>query len=164
MNIAIRHAPVLIVLASVGALGTALVSQYGFDLHPCPLCIYQRIPYVVAGLIAAAAVVRPGLANAALALIAAAFAVNTGIALYHVGVEQHWWASAVCGGGLPEVSTANDLLSAMSARPEKACDEVDATLFGLSMATYNAVACAVLAAFAWVARQPRQQSQKEPVA
>jgi len=160
MNAAFRHAPLLIVLACMGAMGTALISQYGFDLHPCPLCIYQRIPYVVAGLIAATALVRPGLADKALALIAAAFVVNTGIALYHVGVEQHWWASAVCGGGIPEVSTANDLLAALSEKPEKACDEVDATLFGISMATYNVAACAVLAIFAWKARQAR----KEPLA
>jgi len=150
-----RHAPLLIALASALAMGTALVSQYGFDLHPCPLCIYQRIPYVVAGLIALVAVVKPALRKPALTVIAVAFVINTGIAGYHVGVEQQWWASAVCGGGIPEVSTADDLLAALSVKPEKACDEVDATLFGLSMATYNVVACAALAAFAWMARQNR---------
>ncbi len=37
----------LLVLASATALGAAFVSQYGFDLQPCVLCIYQRWPYVI---------------------------------------------------------------------------------------------------------------------
>ena len=34
-------------LASAGALTTALIAQYGFGFEPCVLCSYQRIPYAV---------------------------------------------------------------------------------------------------------------------
>ena len=68
------------------------------------------------------------------------FLVGAGIAFYHVGVEQHWWASAAsCGNNGGDVPKTIDELRQllMQAKPAKACDEVDWTLFGLSMATYN---------------------------
>ncbi|HIE20206.1 MAG TPA: disulfide bond formation protein B, partial [Rhodospirillales bacterium] len=45
----------------------------------------------------------------------------------------------------------------MQAKPVKACDEVDWTLFGLSMATYNvAFSLALALASCWGARQIRR--------
>ncbi len=32
---------------SVAALVAALISQYGFGMQPCELCLYQRIPFAV---------------------------------------------------------------------------------------------------------------------
>ncbi|MGY9006863.1 MAG: disulfide bond formation protein B, partial [Alphaproteobacteria bacterium] len=37
----------LLLIAAMGILGTALASQYFGGLQPCPLCLWQRYPYVV---------------------------------------------------------------------------------------------------------------------
>ena len=40
---------------AIGAVLVALVTQYGFDMQPCPWCILQRLQFVVAGVLALAA-------------------------------------------------------------------------------------------------------------
>lgn len=69
----------------LAGVGVALVSQYGFDMQPCPYCILQRFLYVVIAVVCLAGALVPGgarrlLAGAAgaaglLALCAAAAAV-----------------------------------------------------------------------------------------
>jgi disulfide bond formation protein DsbB len=39
----------LIVLVSVAAVAVALVSQYQFDMQPCPWCTLQRLIFLVVG-------------------------------------------------------------------------------------------------------------------
>lgn len=136
-----RLVPFGVLGACVGSLATAYTAQYAFGLEPCPLCLYQRVPYWLAGILALAVLVkmnfrcRPCVINIAGVL----FLIGAAIAFYHVGVEQHWWASAVCeGGGSGGPQTVDQLRQMLAqGKPEKACDEIDWTLFGLSMATYN---------------------------
>ncbi len=148
-----RAASALLFAACAAALGTAYAAQYWGGLEPCPLCLYQRVPYAVAGALAGAALVARAPRGVALLLLlaAAAFLVNSGIAFYHVGVENHWWASAVCADDAPAIASVEDLRRALSRPPPKPCDTVDWTLFGISMASYNMVASLGLAAFAFAA-------------
>lgn len=145
--------PLAILGACVGALALAYLAQYGYGLEPCPLCLYQRVPYAVGCLMAAAAILSPviGLRVAAVAISGLAFAVGMAIAVHHVGVEQHWWASAAaCGGQLTMPETPAQLLAELSRPPVKACDEPAWTLFGVSMAGYNVIASGALALFAFL--------------
>jgi len=140
-----RLYPALLIAVGAGSLAFAYTAQYGFGLEPCILCLVQRVPFAIVAVLGAIGLVRPDLLAWVFALAATAFAVNSGIAVYHVGVEQHWWASAVCGGSLSaQVSTA-DLLAALDTKPEKSCDVVDWTFLGISMASWNVVFSALLA-------------------
>jgi|TARA_Y100000294_G_scaffold19799_1_gene16852 disulfide bond formation protein DsbB len=159
-----RLVPFAILAASVGALITAYTAELAFGIEPCILCLYQRIPYAVAGTLAVAALLAPGPRPKAWAVIGAgmAFLAGAEIAFYHVGVEQHWWRSiASCGvaAGDPEPETVEALRRLLTeARPVKACDEVDWTLFGVSMATYNVAASLALAVGSfWGAEKIRRQ-------
>jgi disulfide bond formation protein DsbB len=136
-----------------GSLAFALHAQYFLGLEPCNLCLYQRIPYAVIGLFAGAALVRPSPAarRAVMWLAAASFAIGAAIAVYHVGVERHWWASAVCGGKISDLSSTTELLAGLGTPPEKSCDSVDWVFLGLSMATYNAAFSAVMAGLCFIA-------------
>ncbi|MEQ9641475.1 MAG: disulfide bond formation protein B [Alphaproteobacteria bacterium] len=147
-----RRAPLLLLLASVLALATAFVAQYGFDLQPCVLCLYQRWPYGVAIVLALAALAAPAYRGWLLALIGLTLLVDAGIAGYHVGVEQHWWAGTdACTGPSTQAKTLEELRAQIMATPVTRCDEVQWSLFGISMAGYNLIACLVLAGFAFVA-------------
>ena len=134
-----RWAPWVLLAAAATALGTVYIAQYGFGYEPCVLCLYQRVPYAV---IAALGLLAAGLV----------FLAGAGIAFYHVGVEQTWWASvASCGAhGVPLTSTA-DLFQALQKKAEKSCGDIDWTLFGISMATYNVVVSLILAVAALAA-------------
>jgi disulfide bond formation protein DsbB len=74
---------------SSAVLASALGLQYAFSAPPCPLCLYQRVPYVVViMLVLLQRVIRPRLLLLLLIMVAAISAVLAG---YHVGVEQKLW-------------------------------------------------------------------------
>jgi disulfide bond formation protein DsbB len=127
--------------ACADALILAYISEYGFDLKPCILCIYQRIPYAVGALLGIIAFVffrkkRKALCVCALLLVGCFF-VDAGIAAFHSGVEYGWWKGTDdCGaGGTPDSMEAlrAQLMHAATVR----CDEPQFTFLGISMAGYN---------------------------
>ncbi|MBT4932550.1 MAG: disulfide bond formation protein B [Rhodospirillaceae bacterium] len=141
-----RLIPAFIFLVTVGALSLALTAQHVYRLEPCILCLYQRIPFIVTGLLAVLAL-RLKASSVLIPLIiiicGLVYLVGAGIAVYHVGVEQHWWLSG-CSGTLSDTVSLQDLRSSLMQKPEKSCDDVDWTLFGISMATYNVIGSGVL--------------------
>jgi disulfide bond formation protein DsbB len=143
-----RLVPFSIVFFSVGALSIAYTAQYGFDIQPCVLCLYQRIPYALVSVLALAAIMMPRgkWRNLLSGLCVPVFVIGAGLAFYHSGVEQHWWASAAgCGGSLPGETSIVDFQAALMQTPQKPCDAIDWTLFGLSMTVYNVAASCLLA-------------------
>ena len=77
--------PLLIALAGIGILGTALSSQFFGGLNPCHLCMYQRGPYafvIPAAMLAASLVLagRDRAAAAITALCSAAFVIGAVVA------------------------------------------------------------------------------------
>lgn len=145
--LAARRAPLVLLLASAAVVGTALLSQYVGGLQPCELCLYQRWPYygVIAITLVAAAAGNRALTGAVVVLAALAFLAGAGLAFYHVGVEQHWFAgpsactSAVGGDSLEEFKRR------LLAQPVVACDQPQWSLFGVTMAGWNVVASLGLA-------------------
>ena len=147
-----RAVPIAILAASVGALGFAYISETVFGLEPCVLCLYQRVPYAATGTVAVLMLGLPMNASVArwgLAVCVALYLAGTAIAVYHVGVERHWWVSvAACGGADASAITIESLNAQLSVQADKPCDRVDWTLFGISMAGYNAALSALLGAAA----------------
>ena len=146
-----RLIPGAIALISLGALAIAFTAEFGFGLEPCVLCRYQQAAYAAAaavGLMALAPPLTPRARTLLVALCGAVFLAGAGIAFYHVGVERHWWSGlAACGGGVPGEISLADLKAQLTTKQPKTCDEVDWTLFGLSLATYNVGMYLLMAAF-----------------
>lgn len=141
-------AGLLIAAASAAALALAFIGQYGFDLPPCVLCIWQRWPHgaaVVLGLAAWAFRDWRAVSVAMLALAVAAELATGGIGAFHVGVEQGWWqGTAECG--TTETATDLDALrSQIMSQPIVRCDEVAFAFLGLSMAGWNVLLALALA-------------------
>lgn len=145
--------PIFVVLMfSIAILAAVFTSQYGFGLRPCQLCLYQRVPYGVTiflALLALGLKLDAKRAALMLGLCALAFVTDGGLALYHVGVEQHWWAGPTsCSGGLGTVRSVEDLAALLSKPIDiPSCDKIAWSLFGISMAGYNLLASIALAAF-----------------
>ena len=134
-----RHLPRFVLAASIVALAAAYIAQYGFGLRPCVLCLAQRVPFAIAGLLALLALLRPlSWQRLLMAVAGLAFLVNSGIAVYHVGVEQKWWQSSCGASDGPKVSMG-DLSALMSKPAEVACDEPAWQWHGLTMAGMNIV-------------------------
>ena len=54
MRIRIRIPQVLAAIGvlALGAVGLAALAQYAFDMQPCPWCVFQRLVYIVVGVLA----------------------------------------------------------------------------------------------------------------
>jgi disulfide bond formation protein DsbB len=154
MTVTTREFAGFVLIAGVGVLGGAFVSQYWGGLKPCELCLWQRRPWeaaIVLALVGALAGSRLPMAGAALTL-GLVFAVSAGLAFYHLGVEQHWFAGPTActasGGGAKTVEEMRQLI--LHAAPVQ-CDQVQWSLFGVSLAGWNLLAslamlaCCVLA-------------------
>ncbi len=136
-------------LGSGALLGGALYFQYVVGLAPCEMCHWQRWPHiaaVVAGLAAAASFARPRLALVFAMLAITALIVTSAIGVFHVGVEYRWWQGPqACSGNIPRGLSAEQLKKYLFGARMVRCDETVWSLWGLSMAGWNALLSAVLA-------------------
>ena len=127
-------ARLIALVVPMALLGGALGSQYLGGLHPCEMCYWQRWPHGAAIVLAAAAFAMPSRARTLTALAAFAIAVSGLIGVYHAGVELKWWeglTTCTAGGAL-------DLDQLMKV-PLIRCDQIQWSLFGISMAGWNAI-------------------------
>ena len=150
-----QNAAAVVVFTSFLALTFALIAQYVFGLMPCVLCVYQRIPYVFAiafGLMSyGAAKQDKNIANLLLGIAGVIFLINFGIAFFHVGVENGWWPGLdECGGSDTSHMTLEELRMQILATPVVKCSEAAWSLFGISMAGYNAILTFALAVYSFM--------------
>lgn len=128
-----------------------LIAALGFQAAgyaPCELCILQRWPHMAAVAIALL-IWLTGRVRALAVLGFVAAGVAAGLAVYHVGVEMTWWAGpAHCSGGVGDLATLStqDLMSRLQSAPVVRCDEIAWSFLGISMAGWNAILSAGLAA------------------
>jgi len=136
------RAPLIVVIGSVAALGTAFLSQYWGGLVPCELCIAQRWPYgasLALGVLALLVADRR-LRAILLGLACLAFAVDAGIALYHAGFEYGWWTGpGACTAPSGAATSLDALRAQVNATPVVACNRPAWTFNGISMAGFNFV-------------------------
>jgi disulfide bond formation protein DsbB len=132
----------------VGAGGTclflgALGFQYIGGIPPCEMCHWQRWAHVGAALtgIIAVTITRRDSTARSLAWIAILFVLTSGlIGAYQTGMEYHLLPGpASCSGH-------RYVLGSGGPPPEVQCDVVAWQMFGISMASYNAICSFAIAA------------------
>jgi disulfide bond formation protein DsbB len=141
---------VLAALAAAAMLAAAHAFERIGGYHPCALCLRQREVYWGALAVAASGLLllgrRPELARVMAALLAALFLTGAVIAAFHVGVEMKWWpAPTGCVGGSADAADMASILAGERQRLTR-CDEAAWSMWGLSMAGWNALVSLGLAA------------------
>lgn len=147
-----RIASLLLAVAAALILAAVFAFQYLGGALPCPLCIWQRYPYAV--LIALGLVGFFWRPRTMLVLGVVVLLVGAGLAGYHYGIEEGWFAlpaGCVAGG---EATSIEELRQMLREAPP-ACDQVQFTVFGHSLAAWNILASLGLAAFAGYAAARR---------
>jgi disulfide bond formation protein DsbB len=100
------------------------------------MCWWQRYPHGVAILLALAALLSPVTAPRTRLLVwlaALAIAVSGAIGVYHAGVEYGFWE------GLTTCTASAASLEDIMKVPLIRCDQVQWSLFGISLAGFNAI-------------------------
>lgn len=116
-------------------LGGAYISEYGFGLHPCEMCWWQRWPHFAAIALALLSFRLPR-RELWVALAAVAILISGAIGGFHAGVEYGWWDGLTgCATIVPQdgVSALDSIMNAPMIR----CDEAPWSLLGISLAGWN---------------------------
>lgn len=148
--------PVLAVMIIAAAtISGAWFFQLVLDIQPCPLCLEQRYAYYL--IVPLAALLAFGAARGAprpllvagLVVIAIAALGNSVLGTYHAGVEWKLWAGPTdCTGPIGNFGSASNLLQRLGTVKVVPCDVVQWHFLGLSLAGYNALISALMAAIA----------------
>lgn len=156
----VRKDPVASAAAIVALAGLATIVGFLFFEHvlgyePCALCLDQRKAFYVTVPLAALLYVgaRFGASRKVLFLgflvIAAVMLWNAGLSVFHAGVEWKFWPGpADCSGPVNNFGSAGDMLNRLQTIRIARCDDAAWRLFGISMAGYDVLISAFLAAVA----------------
>ena len=145
-------AVVIAVVAAATIAGAWIFQAFGY--LPCELCLKQRYAYYggapIAAILAYASTGRArGIVAAGMIGLALIFAANAVLGAYHAGVEWRFWPGpSGCTGIIAGPPNAADLMKTLQNAKVVACDEVQLRILGLSLAGWNALISAALAALA----------------
>jgi disulfide bond formation protein DsbB len=149
-----RKSAVLIGVVSAATLAGAWIFQ-GFGIVPCELCLKERFAYYgavpLAAIVAYAATSARtlGIVPAGFIGLALIFAANAALGIYHSGVEWAIWSGpSDCTGAIDSAPKVTDFLKELQHIKVVRCDEVQIRILGLSLANWNVLISAALAAFA----------------
>jgi disulfide bond formation protein DsbB len=135
-------AKALALLIPAGLLAGAFGSELWGGLHPCEMCWWQRYAHMAAlalAILALLAARMPDRGRSFVWLAALGIAASGAIGVYHAGVEldifEGFTQCTADGAG----QSVEELLKSVMATPFVLCDEVQWSLFGISMAGWNAI-------------------------
>lgn len=140
------HPLTFLLTSSIFALTFAYISQFGFDLQPCILCLYQRKPFfAIIALTTIAIIFFKSEKSKKIAFFFCIFflLINVGIATYHVGVEQKiFQGPTTCSSeNLNDLKSLDELRDALMKTKAIRCDVPSFVFLGLSMAAWNVIFC-----------------------
>jgi disulfide bond formation protein DsbB len=128
----------IIFLVSILALAFAFFIEYILGHQPCNLCIFERIPYLLAIIIILLNFTFNQFEKFFILLLTIVFLFGAILSLYHLGIEQGFiQESLVC-----DLKSGSNLLSKediLKQLQEKnvSCKDVTFKIFGLSLTSYN---------------------------
>lgn len=97
-------------LASFFALFFSYLLEYQFSLDPCHLCIMQRYTYFITIILCLLALIYK-YKNIISLLICFSIYCTLGIAIWHLGIELHWWTqSSSCANWDSNIGSLNEEL------------------------------------------------------
>jgi disulfide bond formation protein DsbB len=145
------------IAVAVGGAATILGAwffQYVLGYMPCPLCLEQRYAFYFGIPLAVMVGLGDTVGASRKVLLLALFAImagmiwNTGLSIFHAGVEWKWWPGPRdCSGPLDSLS-AGSLLRDLQSIHIARCDEAAWRFLGISLAGYDVLISAALAAIA----------------
>ena len=128
----------IVFLVSILALASAFFIEYILGHQPCNLCIFERIPYLLAIIIILLNFKFNQFEKFFILLLVIVFLFGAILSLYHLGIEQGFiQESLVC-----DLKSGSNLLSKdeiLKQLQEKnvSCKDVTFKIFGLSLTSYN---------------------------
>ena len=132
----IKRFYIIIFTISLLSLLIALYIEFFLGYPPCKLCIYQRIPYLIAIFITFLGISYSKNLFWLYALLLVFFS-SFLLSGYHFGIEQEVFKEfSGCTGNSLDIIDKNELLKILNSEVNS-CKNVDFRILGLSLATIN---------------------------
>jgi len=152
-NLSSQNMLSIITLICGGVLGAAYIMEHYYGVLPCQMCLYERNVFMGAGGIALLSLILLPLSLKRYSLMGLGLIFMGGmlLATYHVAIQQHWVSlPAFCASNnLNAFDSVDALREQLLKTPFVRCDQVTWSLFGLSLAAYNAILSLILSLFCW---------------
>ena len=135
----------LLIVFSFFALSFAYYVEFILGHEPCNLCRIERLPYIGSIILISLLFFINRWEKIILSMILLLFVSGSVISIYHIGIEQGIFnESLLCELGLnTNIQNTEELLKTLKKTPIS-CKEVTFRIFGLSLATFNAVLSIVI--------------------
>ena len=129
----------LIILSFI-ALSFAYFVEFILGHEPCSLCKIERVPYIGSIILGSFLLFTNKWEKKILMIILLFFIFGSVISIYHIGIEQGFFnESLLCELGINNnIQNPDELLKTLKKTPVS-CKDVTFKIFGLSLATFNAV-------------------------
>ena len=125
-----------ILVYSLLAIFFALYVEYILNYNPCKLCLYQRIPYIIAIFISFIGY-NYFKNNKILILIIIIFSISFLVSGYHYGIENNFFEEfSGCTTNSLEIIDKTELLKSLNDNVVS-CKDTNFKLFGISLAGIN---------------------------
>ena len=130
----------LLIVFSFIALSFAYFIEFVLGHEPCNLCKIERIPYIGSIILISFLIFTNKWEKSILVLVFLLFVFGAITSIYHVGIEQGIFSeSLLCELGISNnIENTDELLNTLKKTPIS-CKDVTFKIFGLSLATFNAV-------------------------
>ena len=133
----------IIFIISLLSLLIALYIEFFLGFKPCKLCIYQRIPYLIAIFLTFLGISYSKNFVWLYALLLIFFS-SFLLSGYHLGIEQEIFEEYTgCTGNSLDIIDKNELLKLLNSQLNS-CKNVDFRIFGLSLAAINFLLSSVI--------------------
>ena len=129
-----------LLILSFLTLSFAYFVQFILGHEPCNLCKIERIPYIGSIILISFLIFIKRWEKIILSFVLLLFIFGAIISIYHVGIEEGIFnESLLCELGInANIQNPNELLKTLEKTPIS-CKEVTFRIFGLSLATFNAL-------------------------
>jgi disulfide bond formation protein DsbB len=143
----------ILTLVCLGLLGMAYILEHYFGFQPCQMCLYEQKVFMAAGALSflSLLILPSRLQYYAVLLLGFVFFGGALLAAYHVAI-QHKLVDLPSFCAAPDFAAFDSveaLKEQMLKTPLVRCDQVTWSLFGLSLAAYNALLSLFLSLFCW---------------
>tara|TARA_B100000575_G_C23090386_1_gene628601 strand:- start:434 stop:898 length:465 start_codon:yes stop_codon:yes gene_type:complete len=130
----------LLIVFSFIALSFAYFIEFVLGHEPCNLCKIERIPYIGSIILISFLIFTNKWEKSILVMVFLLFVFGAITSIYHVGIEQGIFSeSLLCELGISNnIQNTDELLNTLKKTPIS-CKDVTFKIFGLSLATFNAV-------------------------
>ena len=134
-----------LIILSFMVLSFAYFVEFILDHEPCNLCKIERLPYIGSIILGSLLIFLNRWEKIILLLILLLFVFGSATSIYHVGIEQGFFSeSFLCKLNINNsIQNPEELLKNLEKTPIS-CEDVTFRIFGLSLATINAVLSVVI--------------------